>query len=392
MATNSCGINSALNQNKDLYRLALNKHSQPNGEYMANNVETDKFELERNKFLKNKEKQAKQSKTKKTIGYCVLVASVIAAIFTGKQIKKNGLNLEFLGISQEKSQKITKNAKNLWNNFYNLSTNAGSVRDDFARQIVDKTEKTPFSFIKKGANSLENLYNDWTKKGAKNGYTTLTDNLKKIDSLNQNQLKQLANFDEFFDDINEQTRNILTEKGKSITGQFFGKQPNGKMKPIDKIFKMSINSIVADDKISQLYKKYTIKLTDAQKADKALAKMVKERNTIVKEAIERLRDTNLGNPISDAVGIIASLFGLGGALLSANDSEERKSVSIKLGIPIITTITSVIIGSAKSISGVKSMVFGAALGMVGSGLATTCDKLTQKKNLTEELNYQNQNT
>lgn len=385
MVSNSNTINTALNQNKDLYQFALNQHNQPNSKYIANNVETDKFELEKKEFFKNKEKKAKKSKTKKIIGYSILALSAIAAFFAGKQIKNNKLNLERFGISQKTTQEITDKAKNIWNSFYNLSTNAGSVRDDAARQIVDKTENTPFKFIKKAAKSLEDLYNNWTRNGAKSGYSALNDKLKKINTLNSSQAKKLADFDEFFDDINEQTRSILTQKGKSITGHFFAKQKNGQKNSIEDIWQKSIKSIVADDKISDLYKKYTITLTDAQKTDAELVKLVNERNTIVKEAIERLRDTNLGNPISDAAGIIVSLTSLGGALFSTKDSEERKSVSIKLGIPIITTVASVIIGSAKSISGVKSMVFGGVLGMIGSGLATACDKLTQKKNPDEEL-------
>lgn len=381
MSLNTSNIDFAINQNKDMYQFAISKYTQPNKQYISNNAKTDTFELTQRKFLENKEKAKKKNTAKKIIGISLGATAVVLAALCGKQIKNNGyVNLKFLKITDEQSLNLTNKVKGYWDDFVNISTNIGSVRDDFARQAVDKIdEKTPFKFIKRFSKKLESLYNDWTKSGVKKGYSDLSDKLKALNSLDEIQTAKLTNFDEFFNDIDISTRKILADKNNGVLNHFLGKQTDGKRRTIEEIFKISKKSIVADDKLNALYDKYLIKLTEAQKADDNLVKLVNDRNKIVKEAIERLRDTNIGNPISDAAGVILSLIGLGSAIGAAKDKEERKSVSINLGIPILTTIASVIIGSVKSISGVKSMVFGWVLGMIGSEVANVCDKLSKKK-------------
>jgi UDP-N-acetylmuramyl pentapeptide phosphotransferase/UDP-N-acetylglucosamine-1-phosphate transferase len=112
----------------------------------------------------------------------------------------------------------------------------------------------------------------------------------------------------------------------------------------------------------------------------AIKKFNSTKNNCAQQLIPRLRDTNLGNASTDALGIITSLGVLGGALANTENNEEKKSTFINLGIPLLTTLATTIYGTAKSFSGLLSIGFGLATGEIFSLVAEKADKLISKKN------------
>ncbi|MBQ8636069.1 hypothetical protein IJ425_07965 [bacterium] len=379
---NTSSINSVLVSNKQMYQKMSDTNGFSNKTYLLNACKTDELQLSKEEYKKSLEKKEKNKKYKTIAGITAAIASIIGFIYGKKYIQKNGFDLRKLGFSDELAQTIETKGKNIFNKTINVLTNAASLRDDGIRRIVEATDGTPFGFIKKGTDGLTNLYNNWTKSGAKKGFANAKKALEETANLPSNIKAKLANFDEMFDDIDASTKKALREKGSTITQELLGKTPDGKRKTFGKMFEEMSSTVLADDKISNVYKKYIIDLTPEQMADESLAKKVKEYNTIITNGIERMRDNNIGNPASDAGGIIVALGGLGGALATSADKEERKSTAVNLGIPVLTTVGSIIYGSAKSIGGFKSMVFGTVIGMIGSAITKQVDKVMKKnKNL-----------
>lgn len=384
-------IDGAINSNRQMYQnLSKSAVSTNKTQYST----TNKVQYYNDEIAIKKEKKQKLHK-RIIAAFTGISAAAIATTTIISLIKKrnidlfeaiksirNGVDLKKFGLTPDRVAEIEKKAKGTVGKSINASINFGSIRDDYLGRVVEKTEGTPFGFIKKGADWLEKLYNKWAKEGSRKTYCIAKDKLQSTIGKDVN-ISELCLFDEFFNDVDKITKANLTKKGQRVTNGLLGTK--GKRPKLKELFDLVTDKPLADKKISQLYKKYLLNPdeiikylpNDANKID--ATKAVKEYNKAIQDTIERLRDTNIGNPISDALGIIISLGGLGASLVTAEDKDERKSISINLGIPIITTVSSIIIGSAKCFSSVKSMIFGGILGVFGSTVAKIADNATKGK-------------
>ena len=121
-----------------------------------------------------------------------------------------------------------------------------------------------------------------------------------------------------------------------------------------------------------------LKPEEADAKAKDIAYSLTELNKILtsgaKETIEKQRDLHLGNASVDVLGMIGSLGLLGGAVATADTKEEKTSTVLDLGIPLISTLGCSIIGGIKNISGLKSALFGLAVGQATSMAAKAIGK------------------
>ena len=375
-------INSAVNSNRQMYQNLSNQNPFANKTQYSSSNKTQYYNDEvAIKKQKKKETNKKIVSLFTGISVIALSATAIISLIKGKKsdlfhaiksLMKDG-KLETEGFNEE----TIKKAKSIYGKYesvFNLTTNFGTIRDDYADRLINKTQGTPFEFIKKGADKLKGLYNKWTFDGAIKSFAVAKENLP------ESVIKEegIGKFADFFNEANIATQNLT--KGKRITQELF-KNPDGSKKGLKKVFEEVEDKCLADEKLKELYEKYRIDITKPQykNLSKAEIESINKYNKVTRETIERLRDTNIGNPISDAAGILISAGGLGAAIATAEDKKEKKSITINLGIPILTTIASVVIGSAKSISGAKSMVFGAILGVFGSTAAKAIDHATKGK-------------
>ena len=257
--------------------------------------------------------------------------------------------------------------------------NFGTIRDDFARRMVEKTKGTKFEFLHKGAEKLRKQYHKWASDGAKESYEIASNNLQAA-LQKHGKSREIARFDDFFKYVGDTTTERFT-KGKTITEEFFQKGKNGKMRPIREMGKELTSDVIANKRIKDIYDKYLINdIPDDLLKDESVRQALGDYNKIVSEVIEKHRDTNMGNAISDAVGMIAAAGGLGAAVATADNKEERKSTILNLGFPILSTLAFMIYGNVKNIAGAKSMVIGLAFGEVAKIIAKIIDKITAPKN------------
>ena len=111
---------------------------------------------------------------------------------------------------------------------------------------------------------------------------------------------------------------------------------------------------------------------------KAVASFDKSLNLETVEFFDKVRDLELGSAPTDLLSIVASGGMIAYGLTKAKDSDERMSVTLKAGIPIVGAIATSLFCTARLISGGKSMVFGAVSGFVLNQIGNLADTIRKK--------------
>lgn len=112
---------------------------------------------------------------------------------------------------------------------------------------------------------------------------------------------------------------------------------------------------------------------------KAVKAFDKSLNLETVEFFDKARDLALGSAPTDVLSIIASGGMIGYGLAKAKDNDERWSVTLTSGVPIIGAIGTSLICTAKLISGSKSMVIGGISGLILGQVGKFADLIRKKQ-------------
>lgn len=112
---------------------------------------------------------------------------------------------------------------------------------------------------------------------------------------------------------------------------------------------------------------------------KAVKAFDKSLNLETVEFFDKARDLALGSAPTDVLSIIASGGMIGYGLAKAKDNDERWSVTLTSGVPIIGAIGTSLICTAKLISGSKSMVIGGVSGLILGQVGKFADLIRKKQ-------------
>lgn len=119
---------------------------------------------------------------------------------------------------------------------------------------------------------------------------------------------------------------------------------------------------------------------------KAVSSFDKSLKTETIDFFDKVRDLQLGSAPTDILSIIASGGMIGYGLCEASDLDERTSVMLTAGIPILGTIGTTIVCTTKLITGVVSLAIGSAVGAV---LKVVGEKLDNHRHSAEQKNHTN---
>lgn len=270
----------------------------------------------------------------------------------------NGLNLA--------KDKIPVMDLKLKDRFTNLTCNFTNIKDDLWDRVSKKTVGTPLGFIDDIGDRLTKLYRKWVynsslAKEYNKAYSELLNKYPKAENI-----EGVQNFDTIFNTLNNEISAKLHEKGERISENLFFKKG---------FFNKIINETLADTKINQsvdvqnALKKIEIPQNIPKEAQEAFDKFNEVRLKTTSELVPKLRDINAGNAPTDLLTILASTGTLMGAVALEEDKDEKKSIVINLGIPLITTLATQIYGTVKLLSGPKALIFGLATGQIASQAA-----------------------
>ena len=176
---------------------------------------------------------------------------------------------------------------------------------------------------------------------------------KSIDTSDKNILQTQKNNIEKYIDL---TKNILNESYKGIL-----------------------------EDMLEIYYKLAPEELSKSGAEKALKKAVSSFNNAVEletvEFFDKERDLVLGSAPTDILTILFSGCAISYGLGFAKDKDERISILLKSGIPVVGAILTTLISATKLVSGTKSIVLGLISGLALNSIGSLTDNLIkQNKN------------
>ncbi len=148
----------------------------------------------------------------------------------------------------------------------------------------------------------------------------------------------------------------------------------------------SINDLIGDKRNGELQEMLAIYEKIAPydlvhikpQVTKAVHSFDKSLNLETIEFFDKVRDLELGSAPTDILSILASGGMIAYGLTKAKDHDERMSVTLKAGIPIVGAIATSLYGTAKLISGGKAMLFGLISGAILNQAGGIADNLRKK--------------
>ena len=97
------------------------------------------------------------------------------------------------------------------------------------------------------------------------------------------------------------------------------------------------------------------------------------------EFFDKVRDLKLGSAPTDILTIILSFLTLSFGLGHAKDKEQKKSVMLKAGIPIVGGVATTMFATTKLVSGGKSIALGILSSIILNRLGLIADNIRQNK-------------
>ncbi|MDR1326917.1 MAG: hypothetical protein LBJ74_00765 [Heliobacteriaceae bacterium] len=94
--------------------------------------------------------------------------------------------------------------------------------------------------------------------------------------------------------------------------------------------------------------------------------------------VDMMRDIKLGSGPTDVLSIVGSLGTAAWGLSFAKDNEERTSLTLKYGIPIVGAVTTSLFCTASLIAGSKSLIIGALSGLAMNRIGEVVDDIRKK--------------
>lgn len=304
--------------------------------------------------------KTKQKKKKKIFAASFISASALTTGALILKVLKNKGTIDFSQFSE-----LGKKSSGLFKKITNTADNFVNIKDDLWNKVSNKTEGTPLGFIKKGSNWATNVYKKTLGASMHQKYEKAVAALKEAGYEGK-----LPDFETWYNKINDDVYTALHKEGENITDNLF----TDKKELIGKI----TGSNIANRKIKSIIKEQFIKTP--QDASEKLKDAIKDYNNVKSTLLPKIRDINCGSAPTDFLTIMMSTLGLGVATACADTEEEKKSILVNLGIPLVVTLGSTTYGTMKALSGAKSLIFGLITGQAASVGASVIDKFVLKKN------------
>ena len=397
-------INSAINSNKEMFKMMTSPQMSSNKQYVSNTLNYTPTQYYNDEVIIKKQKRKKLAK-----GLIIGSASLIGAVITAGAI--------FSGRRQIKSFS-TKFGKMLDCGL----TNFTNIKDDAWQIVQEKTAgKRVIGLVDKIGNWYTNTYKSWADNARiKNKFNAQIMDMKELAkdktlskyvSIEQGKLPE--NFTTFFKNVNEDQMNALDKmkQGKQRICQNLIDFEQLKQKPkeeLRKLFNNLTSTKIANDKFSDVYDKnlYIIQTDDLEKAltrkkaqlselkklkdcDKAkiedlnkqikelqsASKRIKAFNSNQQNIADKLRDINIGNAPTDLIGQAGVVGALGCGIAMADTSKERIAKTTDVGVPLIVGLATSIWATGNYIVGLPMMALSFATGQIAKIVAKTTLKV-----------------
>ena len=264
--------------------------------------------------------------------------------------------------------------KEMWQTFIAAervkANRTGLARDvSFSRYILSYTPQEKSAYITSYIKNLKSIipYEDLESADILKRMECYVKDLSALTDNRENFLRELDKFEKL----------PLKLKGDE---NFIKSQQSDKSTYIDLIRDM----VVDDDKgelgdMLDIYRQivpFELSKTGALKqAQKAVESFDKSVHLETEELFDKLRDLELGSAPTDILTLVISSWMILLGLEKAKNYEEKKTVMLKSGIPVIGGIITTMISATKLVSGGKSLALGILSGLVLNRAGTIADNI-----------------
>ena len=249
-----------------------------------------------------------------------------------------------------------------------IKGNKKSLSEDVSkvRNLISYTDKDRTKLMSNQIKTLKNLLSPSDKDGLAI--------IKKLEWFTNNPEGLAANRESMLRELNAIKERPLIEGLSEAAAE---KHIKAKETTIQAIADLLDNNETGQlQKMLGIYKKIAPYELEKSKAETSISKAVssfdKALETETVDFFDKVRDLQMGSAPTDVLTILASAGMIAYGLEDASDKDEKISVLLTAGIPILGTIGTSFICTTKLISGGLSLLFGTAMGGV---FKVVCDGL-----------------
>ena len=189
--------------------------------------------------------------------------------------------------------------------------------------------------------------------------------LGSIDELRSTLSKSKAKIDaeQHVHETLDRIKNIISKNQTGATGEIAAKRQPAKL-----------------DEMLEIYQKLAPKDYPKieQQAGHFIKSLDKSINIESEQFFDKVRDLQIGSAPTDALSILGSAAMIGVGLARAKDNDQRVSVTLKAGIPVIGAVATSLYCTARLVSGGKAMGVGLLSGWLLNKIGIEADKFRKK--------------
>lgn len=220
--------------------------------------------------------------------------------------------------------------------------------------LIDPTLKEPAEIINK-LNAHLNSFKVKQDAESKNLIIQELQNLQKYCS-------KVPEYEKISTDLADMIKHLKTDKP-------------GKIQEIMELYRSEINKGITEKDYAKL----------ERTVNRATSSLNRSVDIETDKLFDKIRDIQLGGAPHDILAILASVGYVGYELAKVDNKDERISVTLKYGIPVIGAVVTSLYCALGLVSGGKSLIIGTLSGLAINKLGEFIDKLRKKHNKTEAV-------
>lgn len=345
-------------QNINLYSSITSKKLANPKDYLVNAYSPDRLQ-----YYNAETNAQKKNRKSNIIKYIAIVSSTLLILGAGILTVVSG----------------NKNSKYFidWANFKlkdkisSAMSNFTNIKDDLWDRFAKKAKKFqifnfhPMKWIDDLGEKITGFYHNAVKKSFKNEWNS------KRQQMIDNGIAESSlpdKFETWYDNITQQIHSRVHGDENRVTKDLNAKNF------IDKFFGGNIADEKLTDVIQGTYKEVPMSSGD----NKLIQEYNEYQKRITEKIIAKQRDICIGSAPTDVLTQITSLGLLGVAVKHSDTKEEKRSIVINLGIPLLTALGTTTYATLRALSGAKALGAGLILGEIASLTANKLSKLYLK--------------
>ena len=179
-------------------------------------------------------------------------------------------------------------------------------------------------------------------------------------------------------DYDEKAKTLISKQAQYLGGDILKQSKKGELEEAVTIIRGLKNNGIMDESTEKIL------LNQAKSITKSITKAT---NMEADDLYDKFAEFKVGSTPTDVLSLLFPLGVAGAAVSAADNKDERISRTLNTGIPLIGSLITMLIGTAKMFNASKNLVIGAVTGValneLGKALDKTYKEYSEKKSFTQ---------